>query len=183
MSINKVMITGNLTRDPEVRNTASGFSILSFSVAVNDRRKNPSSGEWEDYANFIDCTMFGARTDFFARNLTKGSKVAIEGKLRWSQWESKDGSGKRSKIEVVVDDMEIMSRNGNGGGNANNNGYVPQSAPAAPAMQSGSNYGTNNYGNSNNFGNSNNYSGGYSPAIASPAIDATSDIYDEDIPF
>ena len=63
MSINRVIISGNLTRDPELRSTAGGTSVLGFGVAVNDRRKNQQTGEWEDYPNFIDCTMFGARAD------------------------------------------------------------------------------------------------------------------------
>ena len=110
MSINRVMITGNLTRDPELRETASGFQVMSFGIAVNDRRKNNQTGEWEDYANFIDCTMFGARAASVSRFINKGSKVAIEGKLRWSQWQAQDGS-KRSKIEVIVDEIEFLSRN------------------------------------------------------------------------
>lgn len=113
MSINKVFITGNLTRDPELRETASGFQVLNFGVAVNDRRKNQQTQQWEDYANFVDCTMFGNRAASVSNFLGKGSKVAIEGKLRWSQWETKDGS-KRSKLEVVVDELEFMSRNENG---------------------------------------------------------------------
>ena len=112
MSINKVVITGNLTRDPELRETPSGFQVLSFGVAVNDRRRNPQTQQWEDYANFVDCTMFGNRAASVSRFLSKGSKVAIEGKLRWSQWEAQDG-GKRSKLEVVVDELEFMtSRDG-----------------------------------------------------------------------
>ena len=112
MSINKVLITGNLTRDPELRETPSGFQVLNFGVAVNDSKKNQSTGQWEDYANFVDCTMFGNRAASVARFLAKGSKVAIEGKLRWSQWETQDGS-KRSKLEVVVDEIEFMtSRDG-----------------------------------------------------------------------
>lgn len=108
MSINRVAISGNLTRDPELRSTQSGMSILSFCVAVNDRRKNPKSGEWEDCPNYIDCTMFGKRAESVSNLISKGSKVAIEGKLRWSQWE-RDGQ-KRSKIEVIVDEIEFMSR-------------------------------------------------------------------------
>lgn len=109
MSINRVIITGNLTRSPEVRHTSGGLPVLGFGVAVNDRRKDPNTGEWSDFPNFVDCTMFGTRAEHIAPFLKKGSKVAIEGKLRWSQWESKDG-GKRSKLEVVVDELEFMSR-------------------------------------------------------------------------
>ena len=112
MSINRVNISGNLTRDPEMRCTASGMQVLSFGVAVNDRAKNPQTGEWADRPNFIDCTMFGARAEAVSRYISKGSKVAIEGKLRWSQWE-KDGR-KRSKIEVIVDEIEFMSRREDG---------------------------------------------------------------------
>lgn len=108
MSINRVNISGNLTRDPELRATASGTQVLGFGIAVNDRRKNPQSGEWEDYPNFVDCTMFGTRAEAISRYLSKGTKVAIEGKLRYSSWES-DGQ-RRSKLEVIVDEIEFMSR-------------------------------------------------------------------------
>ena len=108
MSINRVIISGNLTRDPELRSTASGLPVLGFGVAVNDRRKNQQTGEWEDYPNFIDCTMFGARAEALSRYLKKGVKVSIEGKLRWSQWE-REGQ-KRSKIEVIIDELEFVAR-------------------------------------------------------------------------
>jgi len=107
MSINRVLISGNLTRDPELRATATGMPVLGLGVAVNDRRKNQSTGEWEDYPNFIDCTMFGSRAESISGFLSKGSKVAIEGKLRWSQWE-RDGQ-KRSKLEVIIDEIEFLS--------------------------------------------------------------------------
>ena len=108
MSINRVNISGNLTRDPELRATAAGTQVLSFTVAVNDRRKNQQTGEWEDYPNFVGCTMFGARAEAVGRYLSKGSKVSVEGKLRYSAWEDRDG-GKRSKLEVIVDEIEFMS--------------------------------------------------------------------------
>ena len=114
MSINKVIITGNLTRDPELRATPSGTAVLSFSIAVNDRRKNPSSGEWEEYPNYIDCNMFGTRAEGLSKYLFKGSKVGVDGKLRWSSWE-KDGQ-KRSKVDVVVDNIELLSPRNSGGG-------------------------------------------------------------------
>lgn len=113
MSINRVIVSGNLTREPEVRTTASGNPVMGFGIAVNDRRKNSQTGKWEDYPNFIDCTMFGARAQSVSRFLSKGSKVAIEGKLRWSQWETNEGQ-KRSKIEIIVDEIEFMSSISNG---------------------------------------------------------------------
>ena len=108
MSINIVTISGNLTRDPELRQ-AGNTSVLSFGVAVNDRRRNPQSGQWESVPNFVDCIIFGTRADALAGLLHKGSKVAIDGKLRYSSWEGKDGK-KRSKLEVVVNELELMQR-------------------------------------------------------------------------
>lgn len=108
MSINRVIISGNLTRDAEERRTQSGMAIASFGVAVNERRKNNQTGEWEDYPNFVDCSMFGNRAEKLSPYLVKGTKVAIEGKLRYSQWE-RDGQ-KRSKLEVIADEIELMSK-------------------------------------------------------------------------
>lgn len=108
MSINRVCISGNLTRDPEMRSTAGGTSVMSFGVAVNERRKNNQTGEWEDYPNFVDCTLFGKRAEALEQYLSKGAKVAIEGRLQYSSWE-KDGQ-RRSKLGVIVDEMELMSR-------------------------------------------------------------------------
>lgn len=105
MSINRVIIAGNLTRDPELRATTSGTQVLSFSVAVTDRHRNNETGEWEDYPNFIDCTMFGPRAEGLTKYLAKGSKVCVEGKLRYSAWE-RDGQ-RRSKLEVVAEDIEL----------------------------------------------------------------------------
>lgn len=122
MSINRVAISGNLTRDPEVKPTKSGNVIMSLSVAVNDRRKNNQTGQWEDYPNFIDCTMFGDRAQKLSQYLSKGTKVAIAGKLSYRSWQAQDGS-KRSKVEVVIDDLEFMSKGGN----------TPSAAPSAPS--------------------------------------------------
>lgn len=135
MSINRVNISGNLTRDPELRATASGTQVLSFGVAVNDRRRNPQTGEWEDYPNFVDCTMFGTRAEAVSRYLSKGSKVAIEGKLRYSSWE-RDGQ-RRSKLEVIVDEIEFMSRGQQGGytpAPAPQQAPAPMAAPVPPAV-------------------------------------------------
>lgn len=106
-NINMVVITGNLTRDPEIRRTQSGMPIMQLGVAVNDSRKN-QNGEWEDYPNYIDCVMIGERADKLSSMLEKGTKVCISGKLRYSSWE-KDGQ-RRSKVEVMIDQIEFMSR-------------------------------------------------------------------------
>ena len=125
MSINRVNVSGNLTRDPELRKSGGGTQILSFGVAVNDRRRNPQTGEWEDYPNFVDCTMFGSRAEAVSRYLSKGSKVAIEGKLRYSSWE-RDGQ-RRAKLEVIVDEIELISRDG-----AVSRSAAPQPVTAPP---------------------------------------------------
>jgi single-strand DNA-binding protein len=121
MSINRVTISGNITRDPELRASKGGMQILNFGVAVNERRQDKQSGEWSDYAHFVDCVMFGNRAEALSRYLAKGTKVAIEGKLQYSSWEQ-DGK-RRSKLEVVVNELEFMSRGDN------HQGYQQQ-APA-----------------------------------------------------
>jgi len=126
MSINRVVISGNLTRDPELRATASGMSVLKLGIAVNDRRKNQQTGEWEDVPNFFDVTVFGARGESLSRFLSKGSKVAIEGKLRWRQWETPEGD-KRSAVEIIADDIEFMSSRSDSGSGSGGGGY---SAPS-----------------------------------------------------
>lgn len=109
MSINRVNISGNLTRDPELRSLPSGTQVLGFRVAVNDRVRNQTTGNWEDRPNYVDCVVFGNRAEPLNRFLSKGSKVAIEGKLRWSQWQDKQTGSNRSKLEVIVDQVEFLS--------------------------------------------------------------------------
>lgn len=119
MSINRATISGNLTRDAELRAAASGTQILTFTVAVNERKK---VGEiWEDYPNFVGCVMFGMRAEKLAQWLTKGTKVCVEGKLHFSSWE--DNGAKRSKLEIIADEIEFMSKR-----------EGSQSAPAAPSV-------------------------------------------------
>jgi single-strand DNA-binding protein len=108
MSINSVTLSGNLGRDPELRTTAAGGNLLTFSIAVNDRVKDSSTGEWKDYTNWVDVVVFGNRAESLSRILTKGMKVTINGKIRYSSWE-KDGQT-RSKIEVIANDVDIMQR-------------------------------------------------------------------------
>lgn len=107
MSINQVTISGNLGRDSELRKTQSGMAILSFTVAVNERRKN-SQGEWSDYTNWIGVSMFGTRAEKLHDYLKKGTKVCVQGKLRYSEWE-RDGQ-KKSKVEVIADEIELMQK-------------------------------------------------------------------------
>lgn len=134
MSINKVMISGRITRDPELRVTAGGMSVLTIGVAVNERKRN-ANGEFEDYANFVECSVFGKRADALAKYLAKGTKVVIEGHLHYSSWEDKNGSGRRSKLTVYVDELEFMSARSGGNGAADDRPAEtvpePSEAPAA----------------------------------------------------
>ena len=94
-----------MTRSPELRSTASGTPVLSFGIAVNDRRKN-ASGQWEDVPNFFECVTFGNRATALSDILTKGMKVAIAGKLHYSSWE-KEGQ-KHSKVDIIAQEIELM---------------------------------------------------------------------------
>lgn len=105
MSINSVTISGNLGRDPEVKQTATGTDVSTFSICVNDRKKNQQTGEWEDVPNWVEVTFFGNRAATIGRYLAKGSHVTVKGKLRESKWE-RDGQ-KRSKLSVVGEDIDF----------------------------------------------------------------------------
>ena len=106
MSINKVVVVGNLTRDPELR-MAGTTPVLQMGIAVNDRKKNNETGQWEDVPNFFDVVVWGNRGESLSRFLTKGAKVAVSGRLHWNQWENAQGE-KRSKVEIVADDVEMF---------------------------------------------------------------------------
>jgi single-strand DNA-binding protein len=105
--MNNVALSGNLTRDPELRATPSGMVVLNMGIAVNERKKS-SSGDWEDVPNYFDLVMFGKRAESVSKLLAKGTKVAVSGRLHWSSWKTKEGQ-KRSKVDVYVDDIEIFS--------------------------------------------------------------------------
>ena len=109
MSINHVTVSGNLTRDAEIKRTASGMAIVSFSMAVNERRKNNQTGEWDNYANYVDITWFGTYAEKCAATLTKGVKVTVDGKLRQSRWTTNEGQN-RSKLEVIAEEVEMPPR-------------------------------------------------------------------------
>lgn len=194
MSINKVMITGNLTRDAELRATPSGTSVLTFGVAVNDRRRNQQSGEWEDYANFIDCTMFGRRAEALQQYLMKGTKVAIEGRLHYSSWEDRNTGQKRSKVDVTVDELEFMSsRNSGGNYGGGQGGYNGGNQGGSYGGNQGG-YNGGNQGGSYGGNQGGNYGGGYGdtyseaapaqqPSREMPEPPAPSPYNDEEIPF
>lgn len=133
MSINRVFITGNLTRDPELRQ-AGATTVLQLGIAVNDRKKNPQTDQWEDVPNFFDVLVWGARGESLARYLHKGIKVAVSGRLRWNQWQNSDGE-KRSKVEIVADDIEFMSSRDGSAGAAGAGMSAPGASYAPPSQQ------------------------------------------------
>lgn len=127
MSINVVTLSGNLTRDPEFHMAKSGDGgVLSFSVAVNERRQNQQTQQWEDVPTFVDCVVFGKRATSLGNILHKGLKVSISGKLRMSQWQDKATGKNRSKLDVVVNECEFMT--------AREQQAAPQTMPQQQAM-------------------------------------------------
>ncbi len=127
VNINSVVITGNLTRDPELRTTPNGTSVCKLRVAVNSRRKD-QSGEWVDKPNYFDVTVWGAQGENCANYLSKGRPVAVDGRLEWREWEAQDGSGKRQAVEIIASSVQFLgSRGDNGGGGGGGNGFEPKS--------------------------------------------------------
>ena len=187
MSINKVTISGNLTRDPEVRTTAGGTAVLKFGIAVNDRRKD-AEGNWSDYPNFIECTVFGARATALGNILNKGMQVCIDGKLQYSSWEDKETHKNRSKIEVVVNEIDFLSQKSpQASGTVAASSSV--SAPVASVVDNATTQ--NSMPVDNNVTSSDNTAGAASApatptptpvATSAPAGQADSSSFDADIP-
>ena len=123
-NINRVVLTGNLTRDPELRSTASGMSVCSLRVACNTRRKNNATGDWEDKPNYFDVTVWGAQGENCARFLAKGRPVAIDGRLEWREWEERETGNKRQAIDIIADAVQFLGGrdDAQGGG-----GFTPRS--------------------------------------------------------
>ena len=131
-NVNVVVITGNLTRDPELRHTGGGTAVCELRVAVNSRRKE--GNEWVDKPNFFDVTVWGAQGENCANYLATGRPVAVEGRLDWREWEAKDGSGKRQSVSIVANSVQFLGsrdgggqQGGGGGGNGNGGGFTPRS--------------------------------------------------------
>lgn len=125
-NINRVILTGNLTFDPELRSLPSGTSVCKLRVAVNTRRKNNATGEWEDKPNYFDVTVWGAQGENCARYLAKGRPVAIDGRLEWSEWADKDTGKNRSKVEIVADTVQFLGGRDDAGG-GQGGGFTPRS--------------------------------------------------------
>jgi single-strand DNA-binding protein len=126
-NINRVVLTGNLTRDPELRSLPSGMSVCSLRIASNTRRKDNSSGEWVDKPNYFDVTIWGRQGENAAQYLSKGRPVALDGRLEWREWETPNGE-KRQAVEIVADNVQFLSSpDGMGGGGGNGGGFTPRS--------------------------------------------------------
>jgi len=107
MGINHVTLSGNLTRNAELKQTKSGTFVLLFSIAVNDRRREQTTSQWENYTNYFDCVVFGERGKAISKYMLKGTKVSLAGRLRYSAWMHDDK--KHSKVNVIVTDIDFMS--------------------------------------------------------------------------
>lgn len=170
--INVVTISGNLGRDPELRQTQGGTQVLTFSMAVSDRKRNPQSGQWEDVTNWVPCVVFGNRAESLSRILTRGMKCAVEGKLRQSSYKDKNGQN-RSKIEVIVDEVEFLSNS-----KAQNQAQQPQQANY-PQQTS---YAPNNGPSAPQTGYQQQYQQPYQQPYQQTA-NPQQGLYSEDVPF
>jgi len=124
-NINRVVLVGNLTRDPELRHTPAGTPVCSLRIAVNSRRRD-ESGAWVDKPNYFDVSVFGNQAESSAQYLTKGRPVGIDGRLDWREWEAQDGS-KRQAVQIIAESVQFLGgRDGGefGGGNQ----FVPAGA-------------------------------------------------------
>jgi len=134
-SYNRVVLVGNLTRDPELRYTPSGTAVSDLGVAGNDRYKN-ASGEWVDEATFVDVTLWARTAEVASEYLSKGSPVLIEGRLKLDTWETNDGQ-KRSKLRVICERMQMLGGRGEGGGSGGGGGGRVQSRRPSDFRQAG----------------------------------------------
>jgi single-strand DNA-binding protein len=124
-NINRVVMTGNLTRDPELRSTNSGTAVCGLRIACNTRRKD-GSGNWVDKPNYFDVTVWGAQGENCAKFLEKGRPVAIDGRLEWREFTDKDGNN-RQAVEIIADSVQFLGSREGGGGGENGGRFTPQS--------------------------------------------------------
>jgi single-strand DNA-binding protein len=125
-NINRVVLTGNLTRDPELRSLPSGMSVCSLRIASNTRRKDNTTGEWGDKPNYFSVTVWGAQGENCARFLSKGRPVCIDGRLEWREWQGQDGA-KRESVEIVADAVQFLGGRDDAPMGGNGNGFAPHS--------------------------------------------------------
>ncbi len=131
-NINRVVLVGNLTKDPELRHTPSGTPVCKLRVAVNTRQKDQSTGEWGDKPNYFDVTVWGNQAESCSQFLSKGRPIGVDGRLDWREWEAQDGT-KRQAVEIIADSVQFL-----GGREA---GGEPQFVPAGAAAETGADFG------------------------------------------
>ena len=133
-NINRVIITGNLTKDPEMGALGTGTAVCSLRIACNGRRRN-SEGNWEDQPNFFDVTVWGAQGENCGRYLSKGRGVAIDGRLRWREWTTQEGQ-KRQAVDIVADTVQFLGGGEGpaGGGAAGGNGFASRAQQSDVAI-------------------------------------------------
>ena len=131
-NINTVTIAGRSTKDPELKVTPSGTTVLSLLLAVNDTKKN-AQDEWEETANFFDCVLFGKRAESLAQYIPKGSKLTINGRLHQDRWQAQDGTN-RSRVSIIVQDIELPPRTQPQGTGEGYEDYTQPPQPTQPAQ-------------------------------------------------
>lgn len=136
-NVNKVILIGRLTREPETRSFSNGGKVVKFGFAVSNKKKNQQTGQWDDDPMFIDCSLFGSsensrQADLAAQSFHKGHLVYLEGRLVLEQWEDKNGGGKRSKHALVVDNFQFLEKREDGGGGGGGNYQQRKPAASAP---------------------------------------------------
>lgn len=177
--INSWAGTGNLTRDPELRQTQGGQQVLQFSIACNESRKNQQTGQWEEVPNFIDCVVWGTRAEKLAQIMRKGMKVSLSGRLHYSKWQAKDGTN-RSKLEVYASEVVLPPRVSK---------EAPQRPNTAPRQQSATSYQPQPQqpANAPSAPQINQapigYQQPYQQTLAAAKPAPQGDVYEEDIPF
>ena len=125
-NINRVVLVGNLTKDPELRHTPSGTAVCKLRVAVNTRQKD-QTGQWVDKPNYFDVTVWGNQGESCAQYLAKGRPIGIDGRLDWREWEAQDGT-KRQAVEIIAENVQFLGSRGDGEGRPQ---FVPEGAAAA----------------------------------------------------
>jgi single-strand DNA-binding protein len=134
-NINRVVLVGNLTKDPELRHTPSGVALCKLRVAVNTRQKDPSTGQWGDKPNYFDVTVWGNQAESCSQYLSKGRPIAIDGRLDWREWDAQDGT-KRQAVEIIADSVQFLGGRDEGAG-----GGQPQFVPAAAGARADADFG------------------------------------------
>ena len=128
-NVNRVVVSGNLTRDPELRQLPGGSSVCKLRIAVNTRKKDRDTNQWNDVPNYFDVTVWGAQGENVAKYLQKGSPLLIDGRLEWREWQAQDGTN-RQAVEIIAENTQFIGgRDGGGGGQAGSGGGGSEFAP------------------------------------------------------